>query len=184
MPVGKGEDRVHVVLDQDDREAPAQSPRSRCDEGLGLLAAGARERLVEQEKLRLGRERAGQLQPPVLAVASALAARARRGPRARHRGARASRPVIQRLLARRRCRRSGSSSPSRACTASATFSSTVKRGRIEVIWKVRARPRCTRSAIDRLGDVPPVERDRARCRARLARRAARSASSCRRRSGR
>src|SRR4051812_6138412 len=34
--------------------------------------------------------------------------------------------------------------PHRACTASATFSSTEKRGRIEVIWNERASPRCAR----------------------------------------
>jgi hypothetical protein len=36
--------------------------------------------------------------------------------------------------------------PERACTASATFSSAEKPGRIEVIWKERASPRCTRCA--------------------------------------
>src|SRR5262249_49021119 len=34
--------------------------------------------------------------------------------------------------------------PCRACTASATFSSTEKRGRIDVIWNERARPRSAR----------------------------------------
>ena len=51
----------------------------------------------------------------------------------------------------------------RACTASATFSSTEKPGRTEVIWNERASPSAARSAcIGRRGDVVAVKHDHGR----------------------
>ena len=51
--------------------------------------------------------------------------------------------------------------PERACTASATFSSAVKRGSTCVIWNERASPRCARAGIGQMRDVAAVEDDAA-----------------------
>jgi hypothetical protein len=61
--------------------------------------------------------------------------------------ARQSRAERARSTSRATGRRTRNDEPDRACTASVTLSSTVKAGRIEVIWNDRAKPRRTRSAM-------------------------------------
>ena len=65
--VRQREHRVHVVLDQHHREAALQAAQRR-DQPLGLVAAGAGHRLVEQQQLRLHRQRDRELQRALLAV--------------------------------------------------------------------------------------------------------------------
>ena len=96
----------------------------------------------------------------------------RRADRRSRRGASASRPrlsssaaVPSTISVRARSRpQSCRSSPSRASSASATFSATVSCGKSELIWKVRARPSATRRSGASVGDVGAVEPDRSAAR--------------------
>ena len=162
--VREREHRVHVVLDQEDRQVALELAQQR-DHAHGFLRAHAGHRLVEQQHARPGRERHRDLELAVLAMAHArhddvLAARpARRAPASRAR-ARAS------AASSRASRQKWNECPACACTASATLSSAVKSLNSEVIWNERASPRwlrlCTGSAVMSCAgevDTPGVGRD-------------------------
>ena len=90
-PLGDAHDHLHVVLDEEHGHAllVADLLDERRELG-GLLRVHARGRLVEEEELRVRRERARDLEPPLIAVrerAGALLVPARQA--AVDRGARA-----------------------------------------------------------------------------------------------
>jgi hypothetical protein len=66
--VGQRKDRVHVVLDQQ-HGALALQAAQQLDHALALLDAHARHRLVEQQQAGIGRQRHGDLELALLAVA-------------------------------------------------------------------------------------------------------------------
>src|SRR5688572_12132710 len=67
--LGHSHDHLHVVLDEEDGDLllVAQPPHE-LRELLGLLRVHAGRRLVEQQQLRVRRERAGDLHPALVAV--------------------------------------------------------------------------------------------------------------------
>ena len=139
--VGEREHRVHVVLDQQHREAALEAAQQLRPAARVSSRPGAGHRLVEQQQLRLHRERDGELQRALLAMRE-LAGRTSRAVgepdllERRHAPARSARP---RRAARPKKRKL---EPVRACTASATFSSAVKprqdRGDLERCARARA----------------------------------------------
>ena len=54
--VAQGHDRLHVVLDQQDRDAAVADPAHQVHHVPRLFRVHARERLVEQQELRIGRQ--------------------------------------------------------------------------------------------------------------------------------
>ena len=125
-----------------------------------FLRAHARHRLVEQQHARPRRQRHGDLELAVLAVAQVgdddvgarRPGRRARAPRAPARAARVS------LRASRQKRNEW---PACACTASATLSSAVKSRNSEVIWNERASPSCAAPIDRQRGDVVAGEADAA-----------------------
>src|SRR5439155_22772465 len=64
---------LQVMRDRQDRDwALLAQPRHELHEGDGLLRVHARGRLVEEQELRFRRERASDLEPPLVAVGEAL----------------------------------------------------------------------------------------------------------------
>ena len=67
--LGDAHDHLHVVLDEQDRQlALVAQPAHELGEPLGLLRVHAGGRLVEQQQLRVRRERAGDLHAALVAV--------------------------------------------------------------------------------------------------------------------
>ena len=115
-------------------------------------------RLVEQQQLRLGRERHRELELALLAMASCAPAR-RRDRRARRASSAACAGVAQAALLRA-LREEAERVAACACTASATLSAAVKSSSSEVIWNERASP-SARGARPAARDVAAAERDAA-----------------------
>ena len=120
-------------------------------------------RLVEEEELRLRRERARDLEPALVAVGEVLArvsstfrrarsTRAARGrARARPRSSRLIRGVRRIAPRSRPCRRE--------CIPTSTFSSAVMFWKRRMFWNVRPMPRCGDRVRRLAGDVVAVEDD-------------------------
>ena len=106
------------------------------------------------------RERHGELELAVLAVAHAGDHRRRRAGRGR-RGRAPRAPARAARLRARAARQNRNEWPACACTASATLSSAVKCGNSDVIWNERASPSRLRSIDRQRGDVAAVEMDAA-----------------------
>ncbi len=98
QPVDRGDQRMHDVLDPDDRHAAATDLLDQRDQRRAFVLGEAAGDLVEQEQARPGRERAGELQP--LAVEQASAHRPDGWPSGRARIARARRRSGRRCRAR------------------------------------------------------------------------------------
>src|SRR6185312_5693864 len=139
--VGEREHGFHVVLDQHDRHLLAQV-RQQLHHPRGFGDAEPRHRLVQEQQLRLGRERHRQLE-------FALFARLKRETRTLARCARPTRSKAAIAAARkprslRASPKKRNECPSRACAASATLSVAVKSVSREVIWNERASPSALR----------------------------------------
>ena len=64
-PIGQAHDELHVVLDQQDRDAELLAYLHDCrGHAPGLVGVHPRDRLVEQEERRLGAQRARKLDSP------------------------------------------------------------------------------------------------------------------------
>ena len=133
--VGDAHDDLHVVLDEEHGQALLLPELGdELGERRGLLRVHARGGLVEQEQLRLGRERAGDLEPALVAVGQVPRELRRRGPRGpRSAGARSP----GRGTPSPRAGRGGSRRWSRGCRPSC--GSACPRGRSRA-------PSCTRTA--------------------------------------
>ena len=142
--------QLHVVLDQQDRDAVVADASISLPSATRLGGVHAGRRLVEREQLRLGGERARDLQPALVAVGQAaggiVGARGgcRRSRAAPARAARSRFSSAQRALVaqdraasrRRACARGGRSSRSRAPTGWRTggCSGTCARCRRAATW--------------------------------------------------
>src|SRR6266540_4799930 len=67
-PVGDTHDQPHVVLDEQHGVAPVPNLLDQLEQILLLHRVEARRRLVQADQLRLGRQRARDLQPPLIPV--------------------------------------------------------------------------------------------------------------------
>ncbi len=136
----------------------ARSRRARCRPSARRAAAASAPSRARW-RARAPASRRATVRPPAISARSAsptCASAARAG--AFSSSSSAARPKKRKL------------EPLRACTASATFSSTEKPGRIEVIWNERASPRVARACTGRLRHVLAAEKDLALRRARASRR--------------
>ena len=117
-------------------------------------------RLVEQHQLGLHRERGRDLERALAAVAAARPRGMRGvGRRGRPRRSSSQRPRVERCRATRSGCQKWNEVPSLRCSATRTFSSTVRCGNTAEIWNERTTPR--RAIARRLlaGDVVAVEED-------------------------
>ena len=173
--LGDAHDDLHVVLDQHDRDAALVAQLvHELRELVGLLRVHAGRRLVEQQQLRVGGQRAGDLDPPLVAVGEVD-----RGPVVMALGqpdvARAPRAPSPRRApppcARRACGRSSRTGPAfmRAFWPTMQFSTAVIVANRRMFWNVRAMPELHDHVGPPAGDVAAVEHDPARasaCRSR------------------
>ena len=148
-PVADPHDQLHVVLDEQDREAevaaqPRDQARSRSCRLLGVHARGG---LVEQQELRVGGERPRDLEPALVAVGQ-VAWRARCPCPAARRARAAPRPAVSASF-------SSLPHPRRAeqrvrqvavahgvCIPTRTFSTAVMFWNRRMFWNVRPTPAC------------------------------------------
>ena len=144
-PVGKGEDAVDVVLDQDHRHLGAK-PLDQTHDALALGGGEAGERLVEQQDPGPGGQRHADLEQALPAVGEARRARAR-GPSGRGiRSARGSAGHVRRGRPRRARDRSAAGG---GLDAEADVLAHRRPGNRLVIWNERAMPRVTRRSAAR-----------------------------------
>ncbi len=135
-----------------------------------LVGVHARRRLVEEQELGLGGQRAGDLHPALVAVGQ----RDRRGRRRCSRAARRSSSILRAFSRtsassrRTRGRRGGSSRPDRpSCARAGRASRSRSRSSSpnrRMFWNVRAMPAARDPVRADPGDVPAVEADLARAR--------------------
>ena len=133
-------------------------PLQEADHALRFLDAHAGHRLVEQQQPRIARQRHGDLELALLAVAE------RGGRRVGARGEAdlveaASRRLAQALRRGATSARKRKEWPAWACTASATLSSAVNSRSTEVIWKERAEAEPHAGMHRQMGDVAAGEVD-------------------------
>ena len=148
--------------------SPFSSRTRRTNDGevRGLLRVHAGRRLVEQQQLRVGRERARDLEPALVAVREVPGAVlvAARQPAVDEQLARALAGL--RLLPPAPCgvRRIEPRIPpcSRQCMPTSTFSSAVICAKRRMFWNVRPIPSAVIACGGMPGDLGPVEHDRAR----------------------
>ena len=143
--LGHAHDDLHVVLDQEHRHVPLVADAvDERDEVVGLLRVHAGRRLVEQQQLRAQGQRAGHLEPALVAVREVLrelVGSRRRTPqnsissRAVSRASCSSRrwPGVPRMVCQRPPLRCG-------CIATITFSAAVMVPNRRMFWNVRAMP--------------------------------------------
>ena len=138
-------DQPHVVLDQEDGDAAVPDAHDVAHQlaGLGRVHAGGR--LVEEQEARLGRERAGDLEPPAVGVGQRDGGLV--GPRQQPLAE--ERQQLHRLLSHppllgacggQREEDAGEPARVRQCMPTSTFSSTVIWLNRRWFWKVRASP--------------------------------------------
>ena len=163
--VGDPHHELHLVLDEH-HGAPAASSRMSAHGLVGLLGAHARGGLVQEQQRGVGGQRDADLQMPFLAVREmggevlGLAWRGRppRGSRARASRQPASASARVQKLNDRAC----------PCTATRTFSTTVRCGKMLVIWYDLEMPRRDDAVLGQPGDVRALEPDAPRRRRHLA----------------
>ena len=136
--------QVHVVLDQQHGRAAPGDGADRRRQAFRFVRGKPGRGLVEQQKLGLRGQRAGDLEQPLLAVGERARLRVRRRPRARRSRAargRAPRPRA-RPAACSRVRSKADRTPPLVCRwqPTLTFSSTERFWNSCTSWKVRTRP--------------------------------------------
>ena len=153
--VGDAHHDLHVVLDQQHRQALLGAKLlDELRERHRLLGVHACGRLVEEQQLRLGRERASDLEPPLVAVGEVLrevVLDAPQGPSTRAARAPRSRALASSLRTLGVLRTAVKTFPfRRECMPTSTFSSEVMFWKRRMFWKVRPTPR----SVNACGGLP------------------------------
>ena len=189
-PVAQVHHQRDVVGDEDDRDPElVAQPADQAQQLLRLDRVHAGVGLVEQQDLGLGADRAGDLEPALVAVREVAGRCGRAGRRGRT--ARAAR-IARRPAPPRRAGTTGvdrSAAEGRAASTGAgrailTLSRTDRSPNSRMFWKVRPIPIRDDPVGRRPGDVAALERGSCRSSAAGTRTAGGTASSCRRRWGR
>ena len=143
-------DDAHVVLDEEDREAELVAElRDQARHLGGLVGVHAGRRLVEEQELRLARERARDLEAPLVAVrevARQLLVAIRQADERHELAARGPGRPPPRGSARRDAKTASTSvARSRVCMPTSTFSMAVMFWKRRMFWNVRPTPARTMS---------------------------------------